>query len=151
MGNVSEEFVEDPVRVLRLARLQARFYHLGFQIADETVALVRHMVKNGVLKDLVPERIWQEWEKSLAGEHPEIFIKTLIDLGAIGEIFPLLRDVNLKPMLERLVAVSAHHAMIRFAAFLLGLPNKHQVDAFCRALRVPNAYRDLARLAQLFY
>ncbi len=152
LKHVSGAFVEDPVRVLRLARFAARFYQLGFRVADETAALVREMVKYGELKHLVPERVWQEWEKSLSSKNPEIFIQVLQDLGAFAAIFPEFNLIHLEAMLERLVAVAARSddPMIRFAAWMSGLKDKNQVDAFCRGLRVPSVYRELALLAVLF-
>src|SRR5215510_388116 len=60
LRHVSEAFVEDPVRILRLARFAARYASLGFRIADETLALVRSMVASGEAHALVPERVWQE-------------------------------------------------------------------------------------------
>jgi tRNA nucleotidyltransferase (CCA-adding enzyme) len=65
LRHVSPAFVEDPVRVLRVARFAARYHHLGFQLADETRALMYAMVKRGELKELVAERVWQEWQRSL--------------------------------------------------------------------------------------
>src|SRR3972149_5967500 len=53
LRHVSPAFVEDPVRVLRVARFAARF---GFRPAPETLALMREMVANGTVDSLVPER-----------------------------------------------------------------------------------------------
>ena len=36
LRHVSESFVEDPVRVLRVARFAARYADLGFRVAEET-------------------------------------------------------------------------------------------------------------------
>ena len=41
LRHVSAAFVEDPVRVLRVARFAARFHHLGFTVADDTRELIR--------------------------------------------------------------------------------------------------------------
>lgn len=86
--HVSEAFTEDPVRILRIARFMARYHHRGFEIAPETWALMRHMVDNGEVSHLVPERIWQELQKALTEEHPAQFIKTLHECGACKKIFP---------------------------------------------------------------
>ena len=56
LRHVSPAFVEDPVRVLRVARFAARF---GFAIAPETLALMREMAVNGEVDALVAERVWQ--------------------------------------------------------------------------------------------
>jgi tRNA nucleotidyltransferase (CCA-adding enzyme) len=88
LRHVSEAFVEDPVRVLRVARFAARYYHLGFKLADETRALMYTMVIRHELKHLVAERVWQEWQRGLTEKNPEIFISTLRGCGALKVILP---------------------------------------------------------------
>lgn len=88
LRHVSPAFIEDPVRVLRIARFAARYYHLGFTIANETRHLLYKMVKNGELHALVAERVWQEWSRSLAEQNPQIFITTLRSCGALQIILP---------------------------------------------------------------
>jgi tRNA nucleotidyltransferase (CCA-adding enzyme) len=88
LRHVSEAFVEDPVRVLRVARFAARYADLGFRVADETVALMRAMTASGELAALVPERVWQETERALGETRPEVFIETLRQCGALAVIFP---------------------------------------------------------------
>jgi tRNA nucleotidyltransferase (CCA-adding enzyme) len=90
LRHVSPAFVEDPVRVLRVARFAARYYHLGFKLADETRALMYAMVKRGELGHLVAERVWQEWNRSLQEKNPEIFISTLRACGALQIVLPEL-------------------------------------------------------------
>lgn len=90
LRHVSPAFVEDPVRVLRVARFAARFHHLGFKIADETRLLMYNMVKRGELASLVPERVWQEWQRSLLTDNPEFFIHALRSCGALRIILPEL-------------------------------------------------------------
>lgn len=90
LRHVSPAFLEDPVRVLRVARFAARYYHLGFRLADETKALMYQMVKRGELANLVAERVWQEWQRSLTEKNPEVFITTLRACGALAIILPEL-------------------------------------------------------------
>lgn len=90
LRHVSPAFSEDPVRVLRVARLMARYVHMGFHVAEETACLMRKMVQNGDLEHLVAERVWQEWEKSLREPHPQLFIETLRSVGALRVILPEL-------------------------------------------------------------
>ncbi len=90
LRHVSPAFVEDPVRVLRVARFMARFHRLGFKIADETRLLMYDMVRRGELEHLVPERVWQEWQKSLHEKNPELFLCTLRACGALKVILPEL-------------------------------------------------------------
>jgi tRNA nucleotidyltransferase (CCA-adding enzyme) len=88
LRHVSPAFVEDPVRVLRLARFAARFHSLGFTLADETRQLIYSMVQSGELTNLIPERVWQEWQRSLEEKNPEQFILVLRACGALDLILP---------------------------------------------------------------
>ncbi len=88
LRHVSPAFVEDPVRVLRIARFAARFHYLGFKLADETRSLMYTMVQRGELGHLVAERVWQEWQKSLEEKNPEQFIITLRSCDALRVILP---------------------------------------------------------------
>lgn len=88
LRHVSDAFVEDPVRVLRVARFMARFRHLGFTIADETLALMREMVRQGEVENLVAERVWQEMQGALDAESPDAFIQALRDCHALAVVLP---------------------------------------------------------------
>ena len=66
-------FSEDPLRVLRVARFAARYAHLSFRIADETMALMTAMTDAGELEHLTPERVWKETENALTTRNPQIF------------------------------------------------------------------------------
>jgi tRNA nucleotidyltransferase (CCA-adding enzyme) len=90
LRHVSDAFVEDPVRVLRIARFHARFAPLGFGIADETLQLLRRMVDSGELDHLVPERVWQEMAKAFATPAPSVFFTTLRQCGALTRVLPEL-------------------------------------------------------------
>jgi tRNA nucleotidyltransferase (CCA-adding enzyme) len=90
LRHVSNAFVEDPVRVLRVARFAARFHYLGFKLADETRSLMYCMVQQGELAHLVAERVWQEWQRSLEEKNPEQFILTLRSCDALRVILPEL-------------------------------------------------------------
>lgn len=89
LRHVSPAFVEDPVRVLRLARFRATLYPLDFQIADETMALLKTMVNDGEVDALVPERVWKETLKALSSsEKPSLYFETLRECGALEKLFP---------------------------------------------------------------
>jgi tRNA nucleotidyltransferase (CCA-adding enzyme) len=88
LRHVSAAFVEDPLRVLRVARFAARFHGLDFRVADETRALMRTMANSGELTTLVPERIWKEMSRALGEPHPQVFITVLRDCGALKIILP---------------------------------------------------------------
>ena len=88
LRHVSEAFVEDPVRVLRVARFMARFTHLGFIVADQTMALMQSMVANGEVNNLVAERVWQEMHGGLISKTPRAFFDTLRECGALAIVLP---------------------------------------------------------------
>jgi tRNA nucleotidyltransferase (CCA-adding enzyme) len=88
LRHVSEAFVEDPVRVLRVARFAARFVTLGFRIAPQTLELMQRMTASGEVSALVPDRIWQETERALTEAQPQVFFETLRACGALAVIFP---------------------------------------------------------------
>ena len=88
LRHVSDAFVEDPVRILRVARFAARYNGLGFTIADETMQLMRRMVDNGEVDALVPDRVWKETELSLGGSNIRVFFEVLRECGALRVLFP---------------------------------------------------------------
>jgi len=85
LRHVSMAFVEDPLRVLRIARFAAR---LGFKIAPETMALLKGISESDELEALVPERVWTELEKALSGKYPARFILVLRSCNAMEKLFP---------------------------------------------------------------
>lgn len=84
---VSEEsFSEDPVRVLRVARFCARYP--DFTIDVDTHIVMSKMVREGMLDNLVPERVWQELAKGLMEKQPHRMLMVLRGCGALGAILP---------------------------------------------------------------
>lgn len=86
LRHVGPAFVEDPVRILRLARFAARF--ADFTVAAETQALMREMVENGEVDALIPERVWQELAKGLMETRPSRMFEVLRQCGALKKILP---------------------------------------------------------------
>ncbi|BCL76911.1 multifunctional CCA protein [Jeongeupia sp. HS-3] len=87
LRHVSPAFVEDPVRILRLARFAARF---GFDVAPETMDLMRQMVDAGEADHLVAERVWQELAKGLMTDTPSRMFTVLREAGALARVAPEL-------------------------------------------------------------
>ena len=86
LRHVGPAFVEDPVRILRLARFAARF--ADFTVAEETRALMREMVEDGEVDALIPERVWQELAKGLMEARPSRMFEVLRQCGALKKILP---------------------------------------------------------------
>jgi len=90
LRHVSPAFMEDPVRILRVARFAARLAEFNFHVAEETLELMRGMVANGEVDALVPERVWQETVRALGEATPTRFFEVLRDCGALARLFPEL-------------------------------------------------------------
>lgn len=88
LRHVSDAFSEDPLRVLRVARFAAKLSQYQFEVAGETLALMRSMASSGELEDLTPERVWQEVVKALASPKPSVFFEVLDEVGACEVLFP---------------------------------------------------------------
>lgn len=185
LRHVSEAFSEDPVRILRVARFNARFAKWGFKVAHATNTLMRRMVDNGEVDALVAERVWAELERALGEERPSVFFKVLRGCGALERLFPEIAalfgvpqppihhpeidtGVHVMLVLDQAARLSGD-ARVRFAALMHDLGKgstppadwpKHigheeagvaLVSEFCRRLRVPNDYRDLAQLVARYH
>lgn len=85
LRHISEHFTEDPLRVLRMCRFAAE---LGFDVAPETMALCKNMVKKGAIRNLSRDRIWQELQKALCSPSFYRFVETAKECGALKEILP---------------------------------------------------------------
>ena len=101
LRHVSGAFVEDPLRVLRVARFAARFAHLGFRVANETSDLMRSICHSGELDHLVPERIWKELELALTSQTPSVFIEVLRECDALAAILPEVNNLFGVPQPEK--------------------------------------------------
>lgn len=95
LRHVSDAFVEDPLRVLRVARFAARYYSDGFTIAPETLELMTKISNSGELLTLSAERVWQEIQRSFSEgtvdeQHPEVFFQVLHQCQALKALWPEL-------------------------------------------------------------
>ncbi|MBL0421695.1 multifunctional CCA tRNA nucleotidyl transferase/2'3'-cyclic phosphodiesterase/2'nucleotidase/phosphatase [Ramlibacter sp. AW1] len=153
LRHVTEAFREDPVRILRLARLAARFH--DFSIAPETLSLMRGMVADGEVDALVPERVWQELARGLMESRPSRMLEVLRACGAMARLLPEVDRLwgvgqaagdDLGSRLLRRLDLSARLAAplpVRFACLTLqaGPPRP-----MAERLRVPTECRDLAEV-----
>ena len=88
LRHVSSAFVEDPLRVLRIARFAARYKSLGFKVADETLVLMKELAESGELEALTPERVWKETSRALMEDHADEYFEVLRACGALKVLFP---------------------------------------------------------------
>ena len=152
--HVGAAFVEDPVRVLRVARFAARF--ADFTVAPETMTLMRGMAAAGEIDALVPERVWQELARGLMERRPSRMLDVLLAADTWPRLFPgadaLLRGDaadHTKAALDRAAAADAP-LDVRFALLVENLAGSGAAEALLAALAqrlaVPRAARDLASL-----
>ena len=158
LRHVSPAFAEDPVRILRVARLAARFAEYGFRVAHGTNKLMREMVANGEVEYLVAERVWAELSKALETRTPVRFFDVLNGCHALQALFPRLashyagedahtHDSSLMPVLAAASAIS-NDSVVRFAALACDMNHAGDwLDLFCDRYRIPNSYRELAAMA----
>ena len=90
LRHVSHAFVEDPLRVLRIARFAARYKSLGFTVAPETLTLMQQLAESGELQALTPERVWKETSRALMENHADEYFEVLRACGALKVLFPEL-------------------------------------------------------------
>jgi tRNA nucleotidyltransferase (CCA-adding enzyme) len=133
LRHVSDAFAEDPVRILRVARFAARF---GFDVAPETMALMKRMVESGETDYLVPERVWQEFSKGLLEREPQRMFELLDACDLRQKLLPEIASIG---KLEGTLAQ-------RFARLAWPL-KESEVEALCDRLKVPGEVRELALLA----
>ncbi|MCE9677922.1 multifunctional CCA addition/repair protein [Shewanella sp. AS1] len=101
LRHVSDAFVEDPLRVLRVARFAARFHHLGFTIAPETLTLMQQIAQSGELEALTPERVFTELDKALSTPSPQIFFEVLRQTQSLEILFPEIHALFGVPQPEK--------------------------------------------------
>jgi tRNA nucleotidyltransferase (CCA-adding enzyme) len=163
LRHVSPAFAEDPVRILRVARFAARFG--DFEVAAETRALMREMVRAGEVDALVAERVWQELSRGLMEAHPSRMFDVLHACGALGRLLPEI-EADWQPVgrhagpLRRAVDLSAQRGAplpVRFAVLTHRLgrldssasaPGTSLVSAalqsLCERWRIPSDCREVA-------
>ena len=161
LRHVSPAFAEDPLRVLRVARFAAQLHAFGFEVAAQTMVLMREMAQNGEVDTLVAERVQQELAGALNGAKAARFVQVLRDCGALSRVLPEIEALfngdnasagepllcaldqayDLKIGVEACFAVLAHD----FA----GAPGNaaaERAQGLCARLRAPRSWRRLALL-----
>lgn len=181
--HVSDAFREDPLRVLRVARFAARFAHLNFTIAPQTLVLMQQMTDE--LPLLSPERGWKETERALATRNPQVYFQVLRDCGALKVLFPEVDALFGVPapmkwhpeidtgvhtlMTVSMAALLSSDTAVRFATLCHDVgksltprelwPSHHShgpagvklIEALCQRLKVPNPFRDLAKIVAEYH
>lgn len=175
LKHVSPAFIEDPLRVLRIARFAARLAPYRFRVAKETFSLLTEMAHEGELSTLSPNRVWKELDLSLSEPDAVCFFDVLYRCGALATLIPELdhaiaqscddgsdgvQTVGGPLTVLRRAAKITPEPEIRFAALVQATANlskntqranKHIAKALCERLRVPSRFRELALLVADHY
>ena len=144
LRHVGPAFEEDPVRILRLARLLARFTE--FAVAPETLVLCHKMVASGEVDALVPERVWQELSRGLMSEQPSRMLGLLAEVGAARRIMP---ELVLSSRVKELVDRTAQQGLPLASRYAVLCHETSELKALATRLRVPSECADMARLLPL--
>lgn len=140
LRHISGAFAEDPLRILRVARFAARFFPLGFSIAEDTLNLMRSMIAAGELEDLTPERVLLELDKAMTADAPASFFEVLDMVGGNTVLWPAL-DLEALTLLRQIAALTGK-SHFRLVATMTATP----LDA---ALEIARRYRFPKRTIEL--
>ena len=143
---VSDAFAEDPVRILRTARFQARY---GFAQTRETTVAVMQMVKAGEVDALVPERVWAETVKAIGEKRDPLDFFFFLEFHDCRKI--LFKQLNLTDaLMYHFDHVQYMSTQERMAMLTVGFKNVDQVGAFYDKLKAPKEYKALAQAVHRF-
>ena len=140
VGDPSERFREDALRMLRAARFATRF---NLTIEPATAAAIRRDV--ALVATLSGERIGAEVEGILAAENPAPGLHTLNDLGLTAQIAPELHAAWVTELPARVAAVGragspdAPDPIGRLAELLAVITDDAVVEKILTAWRRPRA------------
>ena len=159
LRHISPAFSEDPLRVLRVARFTAKLSHLGFSIAPETLTLMSEITDAGELQLLSKERIWQETMRALQTTSPEIYLTSLLHIGALHAIAPGLANalnseekIALLPKLKNIEQYEHRYvALMFFACFSNNICDAKVYKNISASFAAPKAIEELACLACSHY
>jgi tRNA nucleotidyltransferase (CCA-adding enzyme) len=144
LRHVSPAFVEDPVRILRLARFAARYP--DFTVAPETADLMRSMVRNGEADALVAERVMQELSRGLMEKKPSRMLRVLAGCGLIDRLYGELEDLDVTAAALDRAAERNLLLPARFAVLVNACRSPRAAADFLGKLRVQQEAAQLARL-----
>ncbi|MDI3322832.1 hypothetical protein QKW35_00440 [Pontibacterium granulatum] len=156
LRHVSPAFAEDPLRVLRVARFYARYAHLGFDVAEETVDLMIQLSTSDELIHLTAERVWKETERALAEETPFAYIELLERCQALPVLFPewqclIENEQHVRTVLNRLQRNKRFGQNV-FSCLMTSATTQQPDDAalkliaeICERLRTPKAWLQQAQ------
>lgn len=155
LRHVTPAFVEDPVRLLRIARFAAKLGQWGFRVAHGTHGLMKKMAGSDDLLSLKPERVYREMWKALGESQPWRFFEVLHRCGALVRLIPELaasmgrqnahqQPVVVDPMaaLKRVTRLTEDVAVRFVVTFYPAVRQTEQQKQFIASLRVGRQARE---------
>ena len=147
LRHISLNFSEDPLRVLRTCRFAARYHHLGFTVAENTMTLMRDIVESGELSALAPDRVWRETERALNEKTARAYFSLLRTLGADSIAFPFLVTDDSLDALDSVANLSPM-SLHRWAGLASSAAANKQ--AVTPVINIPKPYDQLAERVQTY-
>lgn len=148
LRHVSSAFVEDPIRVLRIARFSARFHQ--FKIHPKTEAILKEIVKNKEIEAVASERIWHELFVGFSENKSYLMLEVLHKCGALKLLLPEMNYAKHKHSIKKSFEYafkSKHSPEIKAALFFMYLyplkGNSKLQEEIYKRLSVPNAVKKL--------
>ena len=141
--HISEAFPEDPVRLLRVARLSTKFP--DFTLHPDTLQLMREMSQRGEVNNLVPERVWKELSRALNNPYPIRFFEVLAECNALPVLFPEIKIDGLGIAALKHPVNERPASRLRFASLCHDLSHS-ALSTLCHRYRIPVSYVELCRL-----
>lgn len=92
--HVSEAFLEDPLRLIRLARFSAKFP--DFKIDSKTKILLESIVLSGELLNISADRMFKEIKKTFRYKKIIKFFEILDSFNALNQVFDVDEKFNIK-------------------------------------------------------
>lgn len=150
LRHVSPAFVEDPVRILRVARFAARFP--DFIVAEETNNLMKYMVNVGEINALVAERVWKEFEKAMNEIAPWRFIEVLSECDALSILFPVLNDKKMEVIscLKKISKITAS-VFDRIVLMITAANSLEAAKKLCQHYRAPKLILEMIVLFMKYH
>lgn len=145
LRHVSANFSEDPLRVLRTCRFAARYHHLGFIVAPETMTLMHDIVTRGELTTLAPDRVWRETERALSEKTPRIYFSLIKALDADRILFPFSVTENALDALDSMTS-QAPNSLHRWAGLAASATASEQTTT--PSINIPKRYDQLSARVQ---
>jgi tRNA nucleotidyltransferase (CCA-adding enzyme) len=145
LRHIGTAFLEDPVRLLRVARFSAKFP--DFLIAPKTIEMLKKIGQSGELKALVKERVWQEFSKGLLAKQPSKLLLTLQACNVFEVFFPtsLIKNGSMLQQLDE--AAKSHFNLQQRCAILLAMLDVEEIKSWSNQWGIPVECKDYACLA----